>query len=84
MGYLKGATELKLTLKDNGGGVVQWWVDAAYAVHKDARSHGYGFGRVFQRLGPLELLAGGTNEEGYRGTSSFLFGMSCMRFCCVR
>jgi len=39
--YLKGTQELELTLVAEGNGalVVKWWVDGAFAVHNDMRSH---------------------------------------------
>ena len=40
LGYLKGTLDLKLHLScTNGVPVIKWWVDAAYAVHHDMRSH---------------------------------------------
>ena len=40
--YLRGTTDLGLTLRANGSGVVQWWVDASFAVHKDMKGHSGG------------------------------------------
>ena len=37
--YLSGTRDLIFTLKSNGTGKVKWWVDAAFAVHKNIKSH---------------------------------------------
>ena len=37
--YLKNNPYLPLTLEADGTGMVRWWVDAAYGVHHDMRSH---------------------------------------------
>jgi len=37
--YLRGTADLPLTLRPDPGGVIQWWVDASFAVHPDMRSH---------------------------------------------
>ena len=39
MRYLQAHLDLKLTLSEGASGVVQWWVDAAYGVHSDMKSH---------------------------------------------
>ena len=39
MAYLNDTKDLKLRLKSDGAGVVQWWIDASYATHHDASSH---------------------------------------------
>ena len=39
MKYLRGTTELTLTLEVGDLTVMKWWVDASYAVHPDMRSH---------------------------------------------
>lgn len=36
--YLRGTTELALTLEADNSHIVKWWVDAAFAVHHDMRS----------------------------------------------
>jgi hypothetical protein len=33
MKYLKGMRTLPLILSANGTGILNWWVDAAFAVH---------------------------------------------------
>jgi hypothetical protein len=38
MKYLRGTQELSLTLEADDTHVIKWWVDAAFAVHKDMRS----------------------------------------------
>lgn len=37
--YLRGTALLDLTLRANGNNIVKWWIDAAYAVHTDFKSH---------------------------------------------
>ena len=37
--YLSSTRDLVLTLEANNDGVIQWWVDASYAVHPNMRSH---------------------------------------------
>ncbi|MHA7927606.1 MAG: reverse transcriptase domain-containing protein, partial [Marinobacter sp.] len=39
MKYLRGTIDLGLTLEVDKSHVVKWWADAAFAVHKDMRSH---------------------------------------------
>ena len=39
MRYLQAYLDLKLTLSAGASGVVQWWVDAAYGVPYDMKSH---------------------------------------------
>jgi hypothetical protein len=38
IGYLRGTKLLKLMLEADDTHVIKWWVDAAFAVHKDMRS----------------------------------------------
>jgi hypothetical protein len=37
--YLNRTIDMVLTLSTTGTTVIKWWVDAAYAVHKNMRSH---------------------------------------------
>ena len=37
--YLEGTQDLFLTLGTDGEGIIDWWVDASFAVHEDMRSH---------------------------------------------
>ena len=37
--YLRVTKHLVLTLEANGNNIVQWWVDASFAVHRDMQSH---------------------------------------------
>ena len=39
MKYLRGSSDLVLTLEANNMNIVKWWVDASFAVHPDMRSH---------------------------------------------
>ena len=37
--YISGKSDIVLTLESNGTGTIKWWVDAAFAVHHDMKSH---------------------------------------------
>ena len=37
--YLRATQKLPLTLCCDPAGVIQWWIDASFAVHPDMRSH---------------------------------------------
>eukprot|EP00957_Ditylum_brightwellii_P053459 4051829-Ditylum_brightwellii.AAC.1 len=37
--YLSATKDLQLTLEASKNGLIQWWVDASYAVHPNMRSH---------------------------------------------
>ena len=37
--YLSATRDLVLTLEADNDGIIQWWVDASYAVHPNMRSH---------------------------------------------
>ena len=37
--YLRATENLYITLEMDNMGVVKWWEDAAFAVHKDMKSH---------------------------------------------
>jgi hypothetical protein len=37
--YLRKSSDLVLTLRADNINIVKWWVDAAFAVHRDMRSH---------------------------------------------
>ena len=37
--YLKDTKDLPLTLEANNMSIINWWVDASFAVHHDFRSH---------------------------------------------
>ena len=39
MRYLRGTRELPLTLEGSDEMMIKWWVDGAFAVHPDMRSH---------------------------------------------
>jgi Reverse transcriptase (RNA-dependent DNA polymerase) len=39
MQFLRGTVDDPLTLEADGTGSVNWWADASFAVHHDARSH---------------------------------------------
>ena len=37
--YISGTRDLVLTLESDGTGRVKWWVDEAFTVHHDTKSH---------------------------------------------
>ena len=37
--YLRQFPDLPLTLEADDTHIIKWWVDAAFAVHKDMKSH---------------------------------------------
>jgi hypothetical protein len=37
--YLNATIDLPLTLAADGSGLVQWWIDASFAVHQDMKGH---------------------------------------------
>ena len=39
VGYLKSTLDMCLALEADNANIIKWWVDAAYAVHVDCRSH---------------------------------------------
>jgi len=39
MRYLRATKQMPLTLEADSTNVIKWWVDAAYAIHADMRSH---------------------------------------------
>ena len=43
MKYIQGNIGLPLILSINKSGHIKWYVDAAFVVHKDMRSHTGGF-----------------------------------------
>ena len=43
MNYIQGTIGIPLILSINKSGNIKWYVDAAFAVHKDMRSHTGGF-----------------------------------------
>jgi len=50
MMYIRGTRKLPLILRADGSGILEWWVDAAFAVHPNMRGHsggGMSMGRGF-------------------------------------
>ncbi len=39
MKYLRGTADLSLTLEADNSNVLRWWIDGAFAVHGDMKSH---------------------------------------------
>ena len=53
--YLNGTQEAKLILSAENSCVIKWYVDAAFAVHKDFKSH-KGAGMTFGQ-GAIQTLS---------------------------
>ena len=51
LSYLKGTLELKLTLKADDLSMSKWYADAAFAIHKDYKSHTGGI----HTMGAIEM-----------------------------
>jgi hypothetical protein len=67
MRYLQGSLYLKLVLAADGTGRIQWWVDAAYGVHMDMKSHtggtmSLGYGSVYSVSGGQKILGCSSTE----------------------
>ena len=43
MNYIQGTIDLPLIFSIDNSGNIKWYIDAAFAVHKDMRSHTGGF-----------------------------------------
>ena len=68
MRYLQGSKLLKLVLSADDSGVVQWWVDASYAVHKDMKGHtggtmSMGKGSIYSTSSGQKLVARSSTES---------------------
>ena len=57
--YLRGTKELCLILNSDGTNIIKWYVDAAYAVHKDMKSHTGGI----MTLGKGAVIATSTKQK---------------------
>jgi hypothetical protein len=73
--YLKGTRGLKLTLSAvNDMSIIQWWVDASYAVHEDCRGH---TGATMMSLGEGTVTSCSTKQKinGKSSTEDELIGV---------
>jgi hypothetical protein len=77
MQYLQGSLDLKLTLSADGSGLVQWWVDAAYGVHYDMKSHtggtlSLGKGSVYSYSSAQKLVSRSSTEAEVIGVDDLM------------
>ena len=77
MRYLRGTRELPLTLESDGTGILQWWVDALYAVHPDMRSHtggafSLGKGAIYGTSTKQKLVTKSSTEAELVGAADVL------------
>ena len=77
MRYLNGTKELKLTLKANSANIIKWWIDAAYAVHNNMRSHtgatmSMGKGSILSKSTKQKLNVRSSTEAELVGTDDIM------------
>lgn len=75
--YLRGTSEIGLTLEADSGQIVKWWIDAAFAVHDDMRSQSgatmtLGKGMVYCSTTKQKLNTRSSTEAELVGVSDFL------------
>lgn len=75
--YLRGSAQLGLTLEADGGHVVKWWIDAAFAVHGDMRSQSgtamsLGKGMVYSSTTKQKLNTRSSTEAELVAVNDFL------------
>ena len=68
MRYLQASRLLKIMLSADGSGIIQWWVDASYAVHKDMKGHtggtmSMGKGSIYSTSSAQKLVARSSTES---------------------
>ena len=77
MQYLRAAKDLLLIIEGDDSRVVKWWVRAAFAVHKDMRSHSCGMvslgvGAVYAGFAPQKLNTKISTESELIGANDFM------------
>ena len=75
--YLRGSKELILTLRANNDGIIQWWIDASYAVHNDMKGHtgatlSLGKGGIYSGSWKQRLVARSSTESELIGVYDVL------------
>ena len=75
--YLCGTKDLILTLHANDDGIVQWWINASYAVHDDMKGHTraallLGKGGIYSGSWKQRLVAGSSTESELVGVYDVL------------
>ena len=82
--YLRGTKGLILTLWANDDGIVQWWIDASYAVHDDMKGHtgatlSLGKGGIYSGLWKQCLVARSSTESELIGVYDVLHQVLWMK-----
>ena len=77
MQYLRGMKNLILILRANDDGIVRWWIDASYAVHKDMKGHtgatlSLGKGGIYNGSWKQKLVAHSSTESELIGVYDVL------------
>ena len=75
--YLRGLKGLILTLHASNEGIVQWWIDASYAVHDDMKGHtgaalSLGKGGIYSGSWKQRLVARSSTESELIGVYDVL------------
>jgi hypothetical protein len=75
--YLRGTTDLTLTLQADKDGVIQWWVDASYAVHPEMKGHtrgtlSLGKGSIYSTSSKQTLVSRSSTESEVIGVHDVL------------
>ena len=63
MKYIQGTIGLPLILSIDKSGNIKWYVDAAFAVHKDMRSHTGGFMSMGTRWAYVQSIKQNLNTK---------------------
>jgi len=77
MRYLQSTLDLKLRLSADGKGIIEWWVDASFAVHGDMKSHtgatmSLGKGSVYSTSSAQKLTTRSSTESEVVGVHDVL------------
>jgi hypothetical protein len=75
--YLRSTIDMPLTLGDTSGGVLHWYVDAAFAVHPNMRGHSggaltLGIGFMISSLGKQKLNMWSSTESELVGVNDLM------------
>ena len=75
--YLQGTIDLPLKLSGDGTGVVEWWVDASFAVHPDMKGHtgrimSLGSGSIYSTSTKQKLVARSSTKSEVIGVHDML------------
>ena len=75
--YLMKTAHLPMILKCNDDGIIQWWVDASFAVHEDMRSRtgmqmSLGTGTIYGTSQKQKINTGSSTEAELVGARNYL------------